>query len=624
MKCAFFLSFDIFISADSKGDNDTGGNDELGCLCCSLSFSSYSWLWGSMTLASTVDLLIQRCKSLAQIKQLQSHFIITSLFGNYPFRTKLLEHCAISSAGDLNYAAEIFRRIDEPQTNDWNAIIRGLAQSDAPQQALSCFLDMLRSYSGRPDALTFSFVLKSCARLLALVEGQQVHAKYLRLGYEADLLLQTTAIDVYAKCGDLDGAQRVFDEMPRKDIPTWNALITGLAQGSRAKAALDLFKRMQAEGLVPNEISYIGALLACAQIGALREGLSIHVTIRAVHLDTTTRVCNALIDMYAKCGSIDRACDVFNQMIQRTLVSWNSIIMGLALHGHAHNAVELFAKMQCSDVRPDSVTYLAALSACNHAGLVDEGLRLFNEMKRSGVICNVKHYGSVVDLLGRAGRLDKALEVITSMPFEPDAVLWQCLLGACKTYRNIGLAELASQKLSELGSSSCGDFVLMSNLYAAHERWDDVGRVREAMKSKDVRKVPGFSYIEVKGVMHRFINGDHTHVHSNEIYAKLDEINFRIQAYGYVPRTLNVLHDICEEEKENALFYHSEKLALAYGLISIEEGESLQVIKNLRICGDCHVVFSHVSKSYGRELIVRDRSRFHRFKQGSCSCGDYW
>ncbi|KAI9075394.1 hypothetical protein K1719_042644 [Acacia pycnantha] len=309
---------------------------------------------------------------------------------------------------------------------------------------------------------------------------------------------------------------------------------------------------------------------------------------------------------------------------RKNIITWNTMIMALAMNGDGHKALDLLGQMALDGVHPDAVSYLAALCACNHAGLVEEGFSLFDSMMKSGVKPNIKHYGSVVDLLGRVGRLEEACDIIRSMPMFPDEVLWQTLLGASKTYGNVEMAEMASKKLVEMGSISCGDFVLLSNIYATQKRWDDVGRVREAMKNRDVRKVPGFSYMEVEGELHKFVNGDQSHPNSREIYAKLDEIKFRIKGYGYTAETDLVLHDIGEEDKENVLNYHSEKLAVAFGLISTIDGTPIQVNKNLRICVDCHAVIKIISKIYNREIIVRDRARFHRFNQGLCSCKDYW
>lgn len=558
------------------------------------------------------------------MKQLQAHLITTGQFQFHPARTKLLELCAISPAGDLSFAFDIFRLIQRPSTNDWNGIVRGLAQSSKPIEAISWFRTMLRK-SQRVDALTCSFALKACARALAFSEATQIHSHIVRFGFEADILLLTTLLDVYAKTGSLDSAQKVFDEMRMRDIASWNALISGLAQGSRPNEAMALFERMKEEGWKPNEVSVLGALSACSQLGALKQGEMIHGYIMDEKLDMNVIVCNAIIDMYAKCGFVDKAFLVFNNMgCRKNIITWNTMIMAFAMNGDGYKALDLLDQMALDGAKPDAVSYLAALCACNHAGLVEEGVKLFDSMILSGVTPNVKHYGTVVDLLGRAGRLKEAYNTINSLPMLPDEVLWQTLLGASKTYGNVEMAEMASKKLVEMGSISCGDYVLLSNIYAAQKRWDDVGRVRQAMKNRDVKKVPGFSYMEVEGKLHKFVNGDQSHPNSREIYAKLDEIKFKIKAYGYTAETNLVLHDIGEEDKENALNYHSEKLAVAYGLISTLYGTPIQVIKNLRICVDCHAMIKIISEIYNREIIVRDRARFHRFNKGLCSCRDYW
>lgn len=447
----------------------------------------------------------------------------------------------------------------------------------------------------------------------------------IKIGVSADVLLQTTLLDAYAKCGDLISASILFDEMIDRDIASWNVIIAGMAHGNRPNEALKLFKQMRESGMHPNDVTVLGALSACSQLGALKEGEKIYVYIRGQRLDKNVNVCNAVIDMFAKCGSVKKAHEVFRGMqCRKSLITWNTMVMAYAMHGDGVKAIELFNLIKQDGLVPDSVSYLSALCACNHAGVVDEGLRLFESMEECGVLKNVKHYGSVVDLLGRAGRLEQAYKIVESMPTLPDVVLWQTLLGACKTYGNAEMAEKVSRKLVEMGSRSCGDFVLLSNLYAAQGRWNDVGRVREAMKNRSVKKIPGFSYTEVGGVIYKFINGDRCHPNWEEIYQKLDEIRFRISEYGYAPETDYVLHDIGQEEKENALRHHSEKLAVAFCLISTSAGIPISVNKNLRICGDCHVVIKLISKIYRRDIVVRDRTRFHEFKDGSCSCGDYW
>ncbi|XP_021772489.1 pentatricopeptide repeat-containing protein At1g34160 [Chenopodium quinoa] len=574
---------------------------------------------------TVINTAIQKCNSLSHIKQIQSHLISSGFFQFSPSsRFKLLELTAISSYGNLSYATLIFNYINNPSTFDWNPIIRGYAQSSTPQIALTLFISMLRA-SQKPDAVTCSFALKACARALAKFEGYMMHSFVIRSGFMLDLLLQTTLTDLYCKVGEFGDARKVFDEMPERDVASWNALICGLAQGGFPNEALELFHRVCRMGMKADDVTVLGALSACSQMGVLKEGDKVWCYVKKERLDLKVIVCNAVIDMYCKCGFVDKAYDVFRSMsCEKNIITWNTMVMGFAMHGLGVEAIELLNEMDCVGVCPDPITYLGVLCACNHAGLVEEGHRLFNSMEEKGIVHNVKHYGTVVDLLGRAGRLNEAYEIIKSMPISPDIVLWQTLLGACNTYGNVELAEIASQKLVEMGSDSCGDYVLLSNVYASYKRWNEVGRVREVMNIKDSKKVPGFSYTEVGGVLHKFINGDQSHPCWRAIYAKLDEIMYRIKEHGYVSGTRFVLHDIGEEDKEYVLCYHSEKLAVAFGLLTTSHETPIQVIKNLRICVDCHAVIKLVSKVYNREIIVRDRARFHRFKEGTCSCRDYW
>nr|XP_043614438.1 pentatricopeptide repeat-containing protein At1g34160 [Erigeron canadensis] len=572
-----------------------------------------------------VEALLKKCTTLSHIKQLQSHLITTGVFHFHPFpRSKFLDFCAATA---LPYALHIFHHIPSPITNDWNAVIRGHAQSHQPLHAVTFYRHGLRLLTCKPDALTCSFTLKACARALASDEGTQLHSQVIRFGFVADVLLQTTLLDVYAKSGFLDNACKLFDEMSVRDVTCWNAIIAGLAQGNRPQEALELFKRMRGVGFEPNEVTVLGALSACAQLGTVQEGENVYEYIKSRKLDMNEQVCNVVIDMFGKCGYVGMAYRVFNDMrCKKTLVTWNTMIMVLGMNGEGVEALQVFDSMSQEGFSPDNVSYLAALCACNHAGMVDDGVKLFETMLKDGsVIPNIKHYGTMVDLLGRSGRLKEAYDIINSIPITPDVVLWQTLLGACKTYRNVEMAEKASRKLVEMGSRSDGDFVLLSNVYASQRRWKDVGQVRKTMRDNEVKKVPGFSYIDVNGSIHKFVNGDQSHSNMDEIYKKLEEMMCRIMEHGYVAETDYVLHDIGLEEKENALSYHSEKLAVAFGLISSTSDEDLiRVNKNLRICGDCHEVMKLVSKVYEREIIVRDRARFHRFKDGSCSCKDYW
>ncbi|CAM0913636.1 unnamed protein product [Alopecurus aequalis] len=584
--------------------------------------------------AQHLESFLPRLTTLSHYRQFHARLLTSARLHSDPFlRARFLDRLALSAhPAALPHALLLLRSLPSPATNDFNAALRGLAASPHPARSLLLLAGRLLPSPSPPpprlDALSLSFALKASARCSDGPTTLQIHALLLRLGCAADVRLITTLLDSYAKCGDLSSARKVFDEMTVRDVASWNALLAGLAQGTEPNLALALFRRLVGSFRelppreAPNELTIVAALSACAQIGSLQDGLYVHEVARRIGVGSNVRVCNALIDMYSKCCSLGPALEVFYSIRpeDRTLVSYNTAIQAVSMHGHGGDALRLFDEMP-TWIQPDEVTYIAVLGGCNHAGLVDDGLRVFHGMK---VPPNVKHYGAVVDLLGRAGRLGEAYDTIKSMPFPADIVLWQTLLGASKMHGDVELAELAATKLAELGSNVDGDYVLLSNVYASKARWADVGRVRDTMRSNDVQKVPGFSYTEISGVMHKFINGDKDHPRWQEIYRALGEIVSRIGELGYEPETSNVLHDIGEEEKQHALSYHSEKLAIAFGLIATPPGETLRVIKNLRICGDCHVVAKLISKAYGRVIVIRDRARFHRFEDGQCSCKNYW
>ncbi|GAB4843315.1 hypothetical protein Ancab_013280 [Ancistrocladus abbreviatus] len=319
------------------------------------------------------------------------------------------------------------------------------------------------------------------------------------------------------------------------------------------------------------------------------------------------------------------ASQLFDEFPQKDKLCYNTMIRGFASNGYGHLALELFERMKQQGLAPDDVTLVVTISACSHAGLVEEGHQLFESMEKDyGIKPKLEHYGCLVDLLGRAGWLQEAIEQIQRMHMKPNATLWRSLLGAARMHGNLEVGEVALQHLVELEPETSGNYVLLSNMYARINKWDDVNRVRRLMKDRGVFKMPGSSLIEIGGAMHEFLMGDKTHPRSKEIYIKLEEMNIRLQEYGHIPRTTEVLFDIEEEEKEDALSYHSERLAIAFGLVASESSAPIRILKNLRVCSDCHVITNLISKIYDREIIVRDRNRFHHFRNGTCSCLDYW
>ncbi|XP_073101629.1 pentatricopeptide repeat-containing protein At2g29760, chloroplastic [Elaeis guineensis] len=507
----------------------------------------------------------------------------------------------------------------------WNVMIRGYVHGGLCQQAFDWFEEMKAKNVG-PDAVTVISLVSACSRLGDLERGRSLHLYSSELGFLTNnLKLSNAILDMYCKCGDLVSAWKFFDEMDERDSVTWTTMISGLANSGSFQEALELFGLMQREKVRPDEVVLVVVLLVCAQMGALDQGKYIHLLIDRYKVKRDIVLETALVDMYAKCGALDFALQIFGKMKERNVFTWNAMIGGLAMHGHGEHALELFERMLNERPMPDDVTFIGLLSACSHAGLVDEGLRLFRMMQDVYQIQpRMEHYGCMVDLLCRARLVRDAVAFIESMPIRPNAVLWASLIGACRALGEMQLAEKASKHVIELEPDSCGRYVMLSNLYAGIRRWDDASEVRNVMRAKGIEKTPGASWIELNGTVHQFVAGDRSHLLTNKIYMMVEEMCQRVRSAGHVSGTMEVLFDIEEEEKEHSLFLHSEKLAVAFGLISTAQGSPIRITKNLRVCMDCHSFLKAVSKVFGREIVARDRNRFHHFREGICSCKDFW
>lgn len=344
-----------------------------------------------------------------------------------------------------------------------------------------------------------------------------------------------------------------------------------------------------------------------------------------MELEDNVFVGTSIVDMYCKCGRVEMARKAFDRLKRKNVKSWTVMVAGYGMHGRGKEAMEVFYEMIRSGIKPNYITFVSVLAACSHAGLLKEGWHWFNKMKcEFDVEPGIEHYSCMVDLLGRAGYLKEAYGLIQEMKVKPDFIVWGSLLGACRIHKNVELGEISARKLFELDPSNCGYYVLLSNIYADAGRWDDVERMRILMKNNGMLKTPGYSIVEHKGRVHVFLVGDKEHPQHEKIYDYLDELNVKLQEVGYMPNVTSVLHDVDEEEKGMVLRVHSEKLAVAFGIMNSVPGSVIQIIKNLRICGDCHIAIKLISKIVNREIVIRDSKRFHHFKDGLCSCGDYW
>lgn len=529
----------------------------------------------------------------------------------------------------MGYARKLFDRIPDPSIALWNALFRGYSENESYGEVVVLFGQMKR-LNVMPNCFTFPIVLKSCGKVDAYVEGQEVHCFAIKGGFRANPFVGTTLIDMYAgrgkigaaykvfcemvernvvvwtsmingyiscrdmvsarrlfdlaperdvvlwstmvsgyiEMGDVVAARKLFDQMPNRDIMSWNAMLNGYANNGDLKACerlfeempkknifswngliggyghngqffevMQTFKRMLIEGnVLPNDATLVTVLSACARLGAIDLGKWVHVYAESSGYKGNLYVGNALIDMYAKCGIIESAVDVFKSMALKDLITWNTVINALAMHGHGSDALTLFCEMKNAGETPDGVTFIGILCACTHMGLVKDGFSYFQSMVDVySIVPQIEHYGCMVDLLARAGHLKQALEFVRKMPVEADAVIWAALLGACRIYKNISLAELALERLIELEPKNPANFVMLSNIYGDLGRWKDVARLKVAMRDTGLRKLPGCSLVEVNDSVVEFYSLDERHPEKEEIYGVLKGLTKLLRSSGYVP-----------------------------------------------------------------------------------------
>lgn len=495
---------------------------------------------------------LSSCMKIAQLKKIHAFIVKLSLSQSNFLVTKMMDVC--DNHGNTDYATLLFQQLVEPNVFSYNAIIRTYCHNHLYRLTISTFKKMMRHQHVLPDRFTFPFLIKSCAGLLCHCLGQQVHAQLYKFGTYTLCIIENALIDMYTKCDDLttaykvfqlmsnrdaiswnslihgyvrlgkmESAREVFDEMPCRTIVSWTTMITGYAGVGCYSDALKIFHDMQMVGIEPDEISIVAVLPACAQIGALEVGKWIHMYSDKNGFLKKTSICNALIEMYNKCGCVDQARDLFDRLVERDVISWSTMIGGLANNGRTHEAVELFRDMQRAKVVPNAITFLGVLTACTHAGLWEEGLECFNCMKENYHIePEIEHYGCLVDLLGRSGCLDQALEMIMKMPVKPDSRIWNSLLSSCRIHHNLDMAIIAMGHLLELEPDESGGYVLLANMYAELGKWEGVSNIRKFIRNKRIKKTPGCSMIEVGNVVQEFVSGDDSKAFSKEIFGILD------------------------------------------------------------------------------------------------------
>ncbi|KAK0586765.1 hypothetical protein LWI29_011913 [Acer saccharum] len=561
-----------------------------------------------------------RLRALREGEQIHAQ-IVKSGFGSKVNNTLIHMY---ANCGKIEFACKVFDGTSKSDVFAWNSMLSGYVRSECWGDVLKLF-DEMRDMGVGFDEVTLISVLTACGRLANIELGEWVHEYVETNGLKGNVNLVTSVVDMYAKCGYVDKARRLFEEMDRRDVVAWSAMISGYSQARKCKEVLDVFRDMQMAKVEPNEVTLVSVLSCCAVLGALETGKWVHFYVKKKRMELTVTLGTALMDFYAKCGLMESAIEVFNTMPFKNVFSWTVLIQGLANNGQGKRALDYYALMREKSIEPNDVTFIGVLSACSHAGLVDEGRGFFVSMSRDfGIDPRTEHYGCMVDILGRAGLIAEAYQFIKTMPIQPNAVIWRTLLASCRAHENVEIGEESLKNLVRLEPMHSGDYILLSNIYASVGRLEDAMRVRNQMREKGIKKTPGCSLIELDGEIYEFFAEDSVSPHSKEVYNAAEKMIKKIKSAGYKPNAADARLDAEEDDKEASVAHHSEKLAIALGLIKTRPGTTIRISKNLRVCSDCHNATKIISKVFSREIIVRDRNRFHHFKDGSCSCNDYW
>ncbi|XP_048324439.1 pentatricopeptide repeat-containing protein ELI1, chloroplastic isoform X2 [Ziziphus jujuba] len=466
-------------------------------------------------------------------------------------------------------------------------------------QAITLF-HQLRKTGSKITEFLLSATVRACGRLAAIKEGKQFHCMVIKHGFNRDMVLMTSLLDMYSKCNQIGEARRVFDEMPerdviacnsmisglclshltseavdlfnnmsKRDVGSWNSLISGLGQHSEGRTALFFYERMRLQGAQVDGMTMVSVLAICADLAALLNGKQIHGLVMKNGYEHYLPIGNAMVDMYTKCGCMDDACLCFRNMPSKNVVSWSTLIVGYGKQGLGLEALQAFVVMEMEGIRPNEITFLGVLYACSHAGLVQEGWRIFNMMVHVySINPMMEHYTCIVDLLARAGHLQEASNFIEKMPMKPDTKLLTAFLSSCFTHKDFELARSVGEKLLELEPQEAGAYMLLSNLYGLVGDLEAVAKVRRLMSNRGIRKEKASTWIEINKTIHSFESGDRSHPLSKEVHKYLQNLVEKMKTNGYVPNTSMVMQNVDKNTKEEIVLGHSEKLAIGLGLIS--------------------------------------------------------
>ncbi|CAI0548427.1 unnamed protein product [Linum tenue] len=597
---------------------------------------------GSLPTGHTLGIALNACSALNLLdlgRQFHA-FIIKYKIAHDPSVGNAL--CTFySKFGCLKSAVETFKGIEEKNVISWTAIITACGDSSDAASGLRFFIEMLKE-DVNPNEFTFTAVISLCSVLIALDTGAQVHSLAIKLGYESNIQIINSIMYLYLKSGRIDEAQNFFNRLESVSMVTWNAVIAGHAQAidvakdellahRSGTEALRNYFHLNRSVLKPDLYTLSSIFTVCGKILAAEQGEQIHAhTIKTGFLSDVV-VGTALVNMYSKCGSVERASKAFLEMSTRTLISWTAMISSFAQHGWSNQALQLFEDMRLAGVKPNQITFVGALAACSHARMVNEGLRYFEMMRKEYRIRPLMdHYGCMVDLYVRLGRIDEAFNVVKKMDFPPNEFIWLVLISGCRDQGNEEIGFHAAQQLLKLKPKDPQIYSILLNYYASAKSWEDVSRLKELMKEEKIGILEDWSWISIKDKVHSFKTSIQRAPGNAGTFRLLDELLDKARSHGYMTHAaMEVNNEVREIEMEHGHYSsasaanHSERLAVAFGLLNIQTDAPIRVNKNTRMCRDCHSFIKIVSSMSSREIIVKDSWRIHRFANGQCSCGEF-
>ncbi|BAT81671.1 hypothetical protein LR48_Vigan07g125300 [Vigna angularis] len=591
---------------------------------------------GSYPSAYTLAVVLNACASLYSLK-LGDQFHAYIIKYHVEFDTNVGNAlCSLySKCGRLDYALKAFRRIRQKNVVSWTSAVSACGDNGAAVKGLKLFLEMI-SENIEPNEFTVTSVLSQCCGIQSLEFGTQVRTLCIKFGYESNLHVRNSLLYLYIKNGCIGEAQRLFNGMEDVSLVTWNAMIAGYAQMMEltkdnlssfeyGSEALKFFSKLNRSGIKPDLYTFSSVLTICSRIMALEQGEQIHAQIMKAGFLSDVIVGTSLLNMYNKCGSIERASKAFLEMSTRTMILWTSMITGFSQHGISQQALRLFGDMRLTRVKPNAVTFVGVLAACSHAGMLNQALNYFEIMqKRYKITPVMDHYEIMVDMFVRSGRLEQALNCIKKMNCAPSESIWSIFIAGCRSHGNLELGFYAAEQLLSLKPKGTETYVLLLNMYHSAGRSEDVSRVRKMMKEETVGKLKDWSWISIKNKVYSFETTDKTHPESSVICKSLEDLLAKAKSLGY--EMLESVEKLDEEEGEKTsspTFYHSEKLAITFGLENLPSSSPVRVVKSTLLCRDSHNFIKYVSTLSGREIILRDSKRLHKFVNGNCSCGNF-